>query len=194
MISHDLKCIFIHPNRNGGKSIELAIWGVNPSIGSADHRRIYDWQRKLGEKVFQSYFKFVFCRNPWDRMVSLYSYYKQVSRKGRKGICLSDLKSFGTFVRAINPYDSCSPVPIQISWIKGMDGKPCIDFIGRMENYEEDWLFICKKLGINRCLPHINKSRHDDYWKYYDRYLGKRVGELYKEDIEFFGYSFGGVK
>ncbi len=194
MISHELKCIFIHINRNGGKSIEQAMFGVEPAKGSSDHKRIRWWQKNIDEDTFDQYFKFCFCRNPWDRLVSLYSYYLQIldyqtSRRPKKGIP-GMLESFEKFVRLSNPENPSSPVPSQLQWIMDENEIPNVNFIGRFENFTEDWNKVCKIVGINKPLPHLNKSAHNRYQTYYNDELIQIVEEKYKEDVEFFGYEF----
>ena len=72
------------------------------------------------------------------------------------------------------------------------DGKKILDFIGKLENYEEDFKFVCKTIGLNQqSLPHRNKTKHKHYSDYYDSSTKKIVEEFYAKDIERFGYQFG---
>ncbi len=193
MICHKLRCIFIHINRNGGKSIERAIWNIESTSASSDHTMIRGWEERLHRDIFDSYFKFTFSRNPWDRIVSLYHYYKQTKRSYKDKKYLnpeSIMDSFENFVDFLNSEHGKIVAPTQISWIEDSNDKPRIDFVGRFENFEDDWNKICKRLGIERKLPHLNKSEHDHYRIYYSKELIEKVGELYKEDIKFFNYNF----
>jgi len=178
MISDELKCIFLHPNKCGGKSIESALWDVTPIPGSADHRTIVEYESLYPDKT-RDYFKFMFCRNPWDRLVSIYH--------GRKQILKVQMPSFNSFVRNFEPNES--PTQSQVLWIKS-GSKYNIDFVGRFENYENDWIHICKELGIKKVLPHKNKSKHIHYSELYDKKLEEVVRIKYKDDIEYFEYDF----
>ena len=200
MISHEFRCIFIHINRTGGKSIEKAVWDICPEFGSSEHKKISSWQRLLTEDEFNSYFKFTFCRNPWDRLVSLYSYYKETLdfHRGRHlpEEVVDSFKSFCLYIQ-----DDEILAPTQLSWILDLDEKPNIDFIGRFERFDSDWEVVCKKIEMQNDtedednyellikLPHLNKSNHRDYKEYYDKQLIDIVRKKYKEDISFFGYE-----
>ena len=178
MISNELKCIFLHPNKCGGKSVESALWNVEVKPGSADHRTIAMFREQYPDKV-DEYFKFMFSRNPWDRLVSIYH--------GRKQILKVDMPSFEDFVRTADPLKS--PTQAQYLWIQDGD-RYTVDFVGKLERYDEDWKKVCRILEIDVPLPHHNKSRHKPYWKLYTDELADIVAEKYKEDIEYFGYKF----
>ncbi|MGH9809412.1 MAG: hypothetical protein ACRD9W_19530, partial [Terriglobia bacterium] len=71
MISHQYKCIFIHPQSCGGTSIEAWIcgqdwWAVEP----ATKHFLASQARKLYAQWWDEYFKFSIVREPVDRMIS----------------------------------------------------------------------------------------------------------------------------
>ena len=100
IISHDLKYMFIHLPKTGGTSIRKTmihndIFRVNtkgqcyknkttiadcndPKVDTNiwSHSSLRDGVNYLKNKGYQpdEYFKFIFIRNPWDRMVSSYEY------------------------------------------------------------------------------------------------------------------------
>ena len=135
MVNDDLKCIFLHPNKCGGKSVATAIWRIDTKVGSADHTLPDTHIQRFGRETWDSYWKFGFTRNPWDRLVSIYTGSIQIMQQNGLG-------EFGHFVRNTvsgNPRDKYDVV-LQSDYFNFED-KP-IDFIGRFEHYEEDWKVV----------------------------------------------------
>ena len=66
-----------------------------------------------------------------------------------------------------------------------------VDFIGRYENFEKDLSYLGTKYGIEKTIPHVNKSKNKPWQEYYNDESVKIVSELYADDIKMFGYSFG---
>ncbi|MGB0955723.1 MAG: sulfotransferase, partial [Panacagrimonas sp.] len=72
-------------------------------------------------------------------------------------------------------------------------GNLLTDFIGRYEHLQEDWEYICMRLGINPpALPHKRQAtdRKKDYRSYYTDDLAQLVGDFFRRDVEMLGYRF----
>ena len=73
-------------------------------------------------------------------------------------------------------------------------GDVILDFIGRFEKINESWKSVCKKIGINRVLPHVkhskSKGKKIHYSDYYNDKTKDFVANRFSKDIEYFGYSF----
>ena len=66
-----------------------------------------------------------------------------------------------------------------------------VDFIGKFENLETDFEYICKKIGVNGIkLPHKNKTQRKNYRDYYNENTKTIIANWYKKDIDYFGYEF----
>jgi hypothetical protein len=65
------------------------------------------------------------------------------------------------------------------------------DWIGRTENIASDANILFERLGLpaNTPLPHRNKSPHGSYRDYYTSAIKARVAQLFKADIDEFGYE-----
>lgn len=189
MVNDQHKFIFVHIIKTGGSSIEK-LFGQKKI-----HSFAKKYKKQIGSKKWDNYFKFTFVRNPWDKMVSQY-FYIQKNQQGKYKL---------TFREFISAFQSCPekeyingvgiPVrfnPVQLPWILDDDGNCLVDFIGRFENFQEDFGIICDKIGIpKQRLPHENKSRHKHYNEYYDNETREIVAKKFAQDIEYFGYEFG---
>lgn len=92
----------------------------------------------------------------------------------------------------------------QTKFLKGhysgnIDKFPYIDFIGRFENLQEDFNFICNKIGLPLTkLMHINKSKpkilnfNSDlkYDKVFTEKEKEALKNRFEDDIKTFNYSF----
>tara|TARA_B100000676_G_C17747103_1_gene664492 strand:- start:129 stop:719 length:591 start_codon:yes stop_codon:yes gene_type:complete len=152
---------------------------------------LLETKKILGEK-YDSYFKFAFVRNPWDRVVSCWADKSNPNHAmfwPKSIFNIANGKSFDEFVNFLknNAFKKDRHIVPQVFFVP-----PDIDFIGRFENLQEDFNTVCDKIGIpQQQLPHENKSNHKHYTEYYDDETREIVGEKYARDIEYFGYKFG---
>ncbi len=217
MICHKYKCIFIEVPKTGSTSIR-SILGIPPNPHTNIWQTKYElenyWthhggirnrilaslylllpvakRKEIGAKILQSYYKFGFVRNPWDRVVSLY--------ERREGLQLKEKMSFEEFVDWVEFASSTCihPVPHrnQLDWFVDPHGNVLVDFIGRFESLESDWTRIAQKLGITQPLPHANKNprRTRSYTEYYTPRTRRIIAERFRIDIQYFGYEFESAK
>ena len=82
MISHKYKCIFLHIPRTGGSSVEYCIYKKDWENVNLETKHITpDMAKKLYPEYWSKYFKFSFVRNPFDWLVSLYTFDNDFSQK-----------------------------------------------------------------------------------------------------------------
>ena len=75
MISHDHRFIFLHIPKTAGVSINSVLRNYSPEPEfNGGHPSLGDYAR-CG--FVEDYFSFAFCRNPYDRFVSVFAYYKR---------------------------------------------------------------------------------------------------------------------
>jgi chondroitin 4-sulfotransferase 11 len=202
MISFDKKFIFIHIPKTAGTSLEVALeddscifkrgeWAKKPMGFNAplNHLTISQIQhsRELSIDDFNSFFKFTFVRNPWDKVISecfcgqiqlVFKDCKTIKEKIKK-VCALSKTQFGYAAH-------CKP---QTDFITHPNFE--MNFIGRFESLKKDYNTVCEKLSLkNRELSHKNKSDKKPYQEYFDQETIDLVAESYRKDIDYFGYKF----
>lgn len=157
-------------------------------------------------KMYKDYFKFCFVRNPWDRLVSCYmnkifldenDIQQTKSRFVSNKINQKKFKlgmSFEEFINAvcsIPDEKADSHIVSQYTYVTDHEDNVLVDFIGKLENFEEDFANIHNKIGVkNVKIPHLMKSSHVDYREYYTEKTKEMVRQRYLKDIKMFGYEF----
>ncbi|NUO76223.1 MAG: sulfotransferase family 2 domain-containing protein [Lysobacter sp.] len=150
------------------------------------HLSLQQVRPHLGEEAFADYFKFAFVRNPYDRFISY---------------CAFMTRADGAFLQrpqAVMRHILFEARPLQHvlfqpqhSLITGADGELLADDVGRVEEMQTSYDRICARIGIpSATLGQVNSSRRGSYRDYYDQDLIDAVGELYRRDLDLFGYSF----
>jgi len=139
----------------------------------------------------RNYFKFTIVRNSWDRMISAFYY-----------LLPHNLENFGSFQGFLeHKYELLgkaknkegSHYRPQIDYTH-QDGKQVVDQVIRFENLEKEFLGMCKSQGIQvKELPRVNISKLREKKKLEDYTPSTRalVAEMYKDEIEEFGFKFG---
>jgi hypothetical protein len=189
----DTRTIFVHIPKCAGTSVSKALFG-NFSGG---HLTFDEYLNHFEPGCIASYFKFTFVRNPWDRVVSCYHYLKDGgSREGDRlwfSTELAPLKDFEQFVKRWlnkeNIWTKQAFTP-QYHYIVERRNKAQVDFVGYLENLEEDFEHIRTRMGLDCHLQHVNKSKHHDYRDYYNEETKAIVAEAYETDIKLLGYNF----
>ena len=209
MIAWKHKCIFIHIPKTGGTSIETAFgaWEMK----SREKRKQMFYVGYPGGPCYHHYpirqvlkecpnskefLKFTFVRNPWDRAISEYFYTCQNGDVQFKRA----FPTPGHFIKAghfkkQHHFTWKWHLKSQYSFIADGSGGDKMDFIGRYENLQEGFNTVCDKIGIpKKKLPHKMQSRNKPklhYTEFYDDKSRNIIANIYKRDIEYFGYKFG---
>jgi hypothetical protein len=211
MISDRHRFIYVHTPKSGGSSIEEVLlkneieiddvnfqkkfWADNLSIklkkkffiGKTDqkfapHHYTTEMLKTEYPNKFKNYFKFTFVRNPWDKVVSEWLYFKKI-----------DPEYNFAFKESINNKSYWNkPYPFEEhTWSQVEFASEC-DYVGRFESLQKDFDTVCEMVGITKQkLPHRNKSKCKNYIDYYDDESKEMVAKKYAKDIEYFGYKFG---
>jgi len=131
-------------------------------------------------------FSFAIVRNPWDRLVSFFFY---MLKEKPEILGTKDFKTFvmGKLAEEGTRQDEHLYTQHSRLYYKG---EPLVEFFGRFESIKKDWAFIARKIGAPAVLPVYGASRHKNFQSYYDQDTIAVVNDLYRDDIEAFGYSF----
>jgi chondroitin 4-sulfotransferase 11 len=196
IISDTKKYIFIHIPKAAGTSIKNLLMD-NMSEDERKYNYYFDiftghinaltTRKRMGGEYYNSFFKFAFVRNPFDRLVSMY-----FSGKNRGAPYLIEFKTFGSFIRGLfqgkvggyHHYESLS------YFLTDKNNKIMVDFVGRFENLQKDFTVVADRIGIVGKLPHDNVSEHKYYRECYNAKTKSIIYKLYKKDFEIFGYGF----
>lgn len=160
----------------------FAPWPYTKLRTHASAAVLRDW---LPPEIFDRLFKFAFVRNPWDVLVSYWHYLR--SKPGhRRGRIARRLPNFAAYV----DYEIRRGRFSQTGLLCDHDGRLLVDFVGRYESLATDFVFVCRRIGIEAELPRVNAGDRADYRDYYTPSLVDRVAEAFATDIERFGYTF----
>ncbi|MEP7078696.1 MAG: sulfotransferase family 2 domain-containing protein [Chthoniobacterales bacterium] len=199
MISFQKRFLFVHVPKTAGNSIQAILrhysedeivarpeqdgverFGVrNPKFKVRKHSTLAEYRAALGAEKFDSLYKFVCVRNPWDRMIS---YYFSPHRE----TATWDKKAFAKMV------STTLPVAEHLRLNKN-DADPFanVDRVLRFESLTKDFQVVCARLDIpTASLPAYNRSARKHYSVYYDDELRELVRRRFDAEIDRFGYRF----
>lgn len=206
IISHQHRFIFVAIPKTGTHSVRRALRvhlgpddeeqvGLfvqkrlrEPELAALQHGHLSLAQVRpfLGEEAFAAYFKFAFVRNPFDRFVSYCAFMTREDGAFERNP--RDVMRF--FLFKDRPLDHLLFQP-QHAFVTDAEGRLLADAIGRVEEMQASYDGLCRRLGLASApLEKVNASRHGDYRAYYDRTLIDGVADLYRRDLDLFGYRF----
>ena len=195
LVSDSHKFVFHHVPKTGGSSITAALapfcnrWkGVLPEekhgwqvqfhrIGMHTQLEII----KSAGELLAEYFSFAFVRNPYEVVVSAWDYEK--------------IKNFDIYVeqQIFTGLQICARRS-QYAHLSDEEGNLLVDYIGKYENFSEDFYKIIDAIQVPLMLipkRNMRKERKTlDYKKYYTPLSREIVEEKYQKDLTYFGYEF----
>lgn len=186
-------CLFIHVPKCAGNSVCSALFdGWYPG-----HLPLYWYQEQFPEAFSRSY-KFAFVRDPLERAYSAYAYLKG-NPQGRRDIPAQQMieryQGFEHFVSQWLDTDNVRRVlhfTPQVDFLVDSLGHLAMDFIGYQEHLARDFESVCRHLGVELQLPHINAShqRHAQSAQACCSVRTRRlVRRVYQRDYELLGYE-----
>ena len=160
-INLSVRHIFVHIPKTGGTSMSEVPWNATTYYNYWGHSTILDMQN-FGVDI-NTFFKWCFVRNPWDRLLSGYDHAKEFHTM---------FPTFESLVKAVYKYKSTysrlnykwAYIPDGIPGVANLkptspelflvsqtsfitiDDKIRMDYIGRFESLQEDWCKVCDKI------------------------------------------------
>ena len=215
LISDDKQFIFVHNPKAAGSSIRNALMEFDSYNNRFWHHEYYPVLERIVDKAhmplldiklaapnvfayFEQYFSFGFCRNPYDKVYSAFQ------EKKRDWQLAGDIE-FNSYVQ-----DNLNASNIRYDWnfchfipqyhFFYLNNKIIVDYIGRFENINRDYIYLHNILDLNKSedLPKINTSNIKktqqqthlpQYIEYFDDRSIQLVNELYDKDFVFLGYD-----
>jgi hypothetical protein len=145
------------------------------------HTRAIVARRLVDQARWDSYFKFAFVRNPWDRAVSQWFWRSKTEPR----------PTFADFLRS-KQMRSMNKRGVEVYCIKG---KPIVDRLCRYERMAEELAFLSERLALGRPLelPDAKRGFRKDrrrYSEWYDNDSRDLVARMFADEIALTGYTF----
>lgn len=206
MIFPEHRTIFFHVPRTGGTSVERMLakgpldasvvdrerlWGWDPQEGfNLHHATLATTRRLIGPERFAAYYKLAVVRDPFSRLVSVYSYnFRHYHEK------YADFRGFVRALPKIVQAKHCRlghhETPQHQFTHEG--GVQAVDTLLRFEDLPGCMDVVRARLGITEPLPNVNKSRYPELTSvpvesHYDAETVDIMRHVYAEDFELLGY------
>lgn len=172
-----------------------------------NHMSALEIRNKIGNSIWNSYFKFCVIRNPFDKLISGFFF---VEEQKRHRSFTQDLKSRvkkimgkGEPIDCIKGEDSIARFR---SWLRNggsiidrdkylIKGEICVDYFIRYEDLENGIKHVCNVLDIpfeSERIPRLKsglRNRKIPLHDFYDEQTIQIVTRLYEFEIETFDYS-----
>ncbi|MCS6891566.1 MAG: sulfotransferase family 2 domain-containing protein [Rhodovarius sp.] len=221
IINHSRRFIFVHVPKCAGTTVaahlsplttyrdleigatqlgEAAARYYRDRFGLAKHSTLEEIAKVVGREEISAFFTFGFVRNPYDRVVSFFTFLRSWTGSPLRE-ALQNMRDVNEFIQSEHfRGDGVDRLyKPQAFWLFYREGgvERSVDFVGRVENMDESLAEIDRRLGLppqtrlNTALPRHNASR--DTAKNVNLELDEisvaLINERYAEDFQRFGYA-----
>lgn len=212
-VNHELKLIYVLNPKVATSTITYFLAGLdkNDVESIKDHS---EKQKKLGIEYLNNlevladyrnhgYRVFSFVRNPYWRLVSFFKNKYVLQSDGRykkrafaMSCGLDEVAGFADMVRRLveipdSLADTHFMPQYSILFRKSYDFS--YDFIGRLEQFDEDFIWLKKLVSVDftERPSQVNKTEsksNEELFHFFDQELEQLVYKRFKDDFDFFGY------
>ena len=184
------KVIYTRPGRTAGTDITRAL-----GVGVKEVSRPYffkkgtdSWLENITDEEIDKYFKFTFVRNPFSRLVSAWRAFASRGKVNKNFESFVIERGVGHLLYENGEFTNDHWFP-QFNYVQYSNGQNFIDFVGKFENLKNDTDRLARKV---KSFTGIGEIRDIDttYKEYYKNGLENIVANIYKKDLELFGYEF----
>jgi len=193
-VSHTYKFIYINIPKVASTTMKALLTKLNVS-GSRNYNRLPD--------DVKNYFTFAFVRDPYERFYSAYGTILErgvqqghQATKNKPFYKISDPEDkFRKFVEDTTKQLWDEHIQRQLYYLTLADGNLVpLDFVGKLETFDEDWKFIQKELKLPDAVitrvPVLNQQRVWTRVNYTDELIVKALCDLYAQDYLCFDFDF----
>lgn len=177
---------FIHINKCGGTSVERALGLPFLNHDNAVERRI-----RVGELHWNRCYTFTVCRNPYDRMESVF-YYQNRGRTINEGNLSSEFERMLENMLGNKPnFGKPRMYESQAAWISDKEtGLVLIDAAFKLEKLESSWGELKRNIPSIRLLEQLKvRKRANCGMELYTASTVEMVSQYCSLDFDLFNYS-----
>jgi hypothetical protein len=149
------------------------------------HMGAHHLRRLLGPEIWDSYYKFAFERNPWDKVVSAYywRHRKSLDASGDPPITFGEYVRKGKKLINVDGYEQYS-----------IGDKVAVDLVGKFEALQSDLTQALDTIGIDYdgWMPSTKSATRKirSYREFYGDEERELVAGYFHREIELLGYEF----
>jgi hypothetical protein len=224
MLLENNKAVVIHSRKVAGTSLRDTL-KLKKCFVQEDHSKLFDWGTisisqdnylikinpvpsyidNMGaltnciNKAVASEFKiYLPIRNPFERAVSGYLFYKNVNKYSQWNAAKHvDFNAYIKILYTKEKYQKdfafrSHSLMSYLEMITLKSGERLAYNTIRFESLEKDFLSMCEEVGIknNEKILNLNKNKPYDYKDFYNDFSKKIVTRVYEEDLDIFKYTW----
>lgn len=201
IISHQHKFIFFPIPKTGTHSIRFAL---RPFLGPTDeehvslfhksrlsfkefesrvdgHISVKEIKPLLSQEIWDSYFKFTFVRNSWEKFISTIVF-RNPSLLEESDLILPYAQHKLKEIDKSNLF-----YKDQLDFLLDENNELGVDFIGRVSDMQSDFETICERLSLP--VIQLDKKNKTDYSLDLTSSLIESIAQVYRKDINYFGFE-----